>query len=146
MYYDLDHGLTQSSKVQGLARGEIVYGTCRLLFSVEELADFNQLLYIDPHSILRPPQKKTFRPNNSLRWSISGYFKQLLPKLTRKQIGKALPQVMPSWGKVRIAQGGDCIHTSSASSNPDQERNMSYVRVSPATLMSKHIDIIQWIV
>jgi hypothetical protein len=32
MYYDLDHGLTRSSKVDGLTRGEIVYETCKLLF------------------------------------------------------------------------------------------------------------------
>jgi hypothetical protein len=79
---------------------------------------------------LRPPQLNRFQPGNELKWAISGYFKQLNPGASRKQIENALPNIMPSWGKVRIAQGGDAIRTSSASNNPDRERNTAFVRVS----------------
>ena len=47
-----------------------------------------------------------------------------------KVIKNVLPKVMPSWGKVRIAHGGDAIRSASASYNPDKERNMSFVRVN----------------
>jgi len=44
-------------------------------------------------------------------------------------IEAALPERMPSWGKVRIGNGGDIIRTVAACFNEDRERNMSYVRV-----------------
>ena len=46
-----------------------------------------------------------------------------------KRIRKELPKNMPSWGKVRIAGGGDRIRAA-VGRNSDRERNMSYVRVS----------------
>jgi hypothetical protein len=46
-----------------------------------------------------------------------------------KKIQNELPKNMPSWGKVRIAGGGDRIRAA-VGGNPDRERNMSYVRVS----------------
>jgi hypothetical protein len=45
-------------------------------------------------------------------------------------IEKALPIIMPSWGRIKIGGGGDCIRTSLAIKNPDKQRNMSFVRVS----------------
>ena len=78
---------------------------------------------------------KYFQPNNQLKWTIAGYFKQLNPNKSRKQIEQALPNNMPSWGKVRIAQGGDSIRTSSASHNAEKERNMAFVRVSAYSYM-----------
>ena len=47
-----------------------------------------------------------------------------------KKIEKALPNIMPSWERVRIPQGVDAICTSSASNNPDREQNMAFVRMS----------------
>jgi len=79
---------------------------------------------------LRPPQLNRFQSDNELKWAISGYFKQLNPGASQKQIKNALLNIMPSWGKVRIAQGGDAICTSSASNNPDREWNIAFVRVS----------------
>jgi hypothetical protein len=45
-------------------------------------------------------------------------------------ISNELPQSIVSWGKVRIANGGDLIRSASASYNADKDRDMSYVRVS----------------
>ena len=87
---------------------------------------------LDPLSILRPPYKYNFRPDEELRGKIAGYFKEALRDY-KTNFRTALPAVMPSWGKVRIAYGGDSIRTKSASRNPNKERNMSFVRVSIRT-------------
>jgi hypothetical protein len=55
---------------------------------------------------------------------------KILHKAYLDYIEKALPDIMPSWGRVRIGSGGDSIRTSSAMKNPDREQNMSFVRVS----------------
>ncbi|KAJ6574382.1 hypothetical protein B0H19DRAFT_845001, partial [Mycena capillaripes] len=41
-----------------------------------------------------------------------------------------LPEIMPSWGKVRIVDG-DSITTASAAKKAELERDSSYVRVNP---------------
>ncbi|KJA13854.1 hypothetical protein HYPSUDRAFT_151076, partial [Hypholoma sublateritium FD-334 SS-4] len=56
------------------------------------------------------------------------YFVHMLQNQSVSDIKKKLPVVMKSWGKVRIANGGDMIRTSSAANNPDNQRDMSYVR------------------
>jgi len=100
---------------------------CHFITSLEHVESKSLL---DPHLILCPLWMKTFQPDNQLKRTISGYFKQLNPNKSWKQIEKALLNTMPSWGKVRIAQGSDSICTLLASHDPDKERNMAFVRVS----------------
>jgi hypothetical protein len=73
-----------------------------------------------------------FEPDQSLRKKIATYFSLILNRETVsiQTIEKALPIIMPSWGRIRIEGGGDCIRTSSATKNLDNQRKMSFVRVS----------------
>ena len=82
----------------------------------------------DLRSILRPPCKKSFVLDDALQSKISQYFSAVMTGQKSAKICKQLPKNMPSWGKVRIAGGGDRIRTA-AGRNLDRERNMSYVRV-----------------
>jgi len=60
---------------------------------------------------------------------IASYFALLVGK-TRKDILPLLPQIMPSYGKLRI-KDGDSIRSASASGDGSTaERNMSFIRVS----------------
>ena len=52
-----------------------------------------------------------------------------MPRHKSAKIGKQLPKNMPSWGKVRIAGGGDQIRTAAVWNRLDRERNMSYMQV-----------------
>jgi len=83
----------------------------------------------DPHSILRPPYRKSYALDTALQSKISRYFSAVMNGPKPKRIRKELPKNMPSWGKVRIAGGGDRIRAA-VGRNSDRERNMSYVRVS----------------
>ena len=83
----------------------------------------------DPQSILRPLCRKSYALDNALHSKISWYFSAVMTRQKSATIRKWLPKNMPSWGKVRIAGGGDRICTA-AGRNLDRERNMSYVRVS----------------
>ncbi|KAJ7247743.1 hypothetical protein C8J57DRAFT_1240684 [Mycena rebaudengoi] len=54
-------------------------------------------------------------------------------KMRQKDVEKELPEIMPSWGKVRIIDG-DSIRTASASGNgTQQERNTSFMRYCIST-------------
>jgi hypothetical protein len=77
---------------------------------------------------LRPPRILTFKPDAPLRLKIAGYFQSVLGKEKRSDIEKRLPQVMPSWGKVRIAGGGDHIQAASALKKVPK-RDCTWVRV-----------------
>jgi hypothetical protein len=90
---------------------------------------FHLIKYPDPHSILRPPRKKSYALDTALQSKISRYFSAVTNRRNPKKIHKELPKNMPSWGKVRIAGGGDRIRAA-VGRNSDRERNMSYVRVS----------------
>jgi hypothetical protein len=82
----------------------------------------------DPHSILRPPRNELFQPNKDLRSKIARYLSVVINQPPSK-IKKKIPTNIASWGKVRIANGGDSIRTASTSRRPETERNMSFVRV-----------------
>jgi hypothetical protein len=82
---------------------------------------------IDPLTILRYPRKAHFQVNDQLRRKIAahlvtdtGYPMHFLLPL--------IPHYMESWGKVRIGDGGDYIHTKSTTSN-QAGRDQSFVRV-----------------
>jgi hypothetical protein len=71
-------------------------------------------ILLDPLSILGPPFRGKFTPDDSLRTKIAGYFSAVMRK-ARKDIKPKLPLIMPAWGRVRIAQGGDSIRSVLAS-------------------------------
>lgn len=89
---------------------------------------FHLIEYPDPHSILRPPCRKSYALDAALQSKISRYFSAVMNGRNPKKFYKELPKNMPSWGKVRIAGGGDRIRVAGGR-NSDRERNMSYVRV-----------------
>ena len=82
----------------------------------------------DPHSILRPPRFSMFQPDKPLYSKIARYLSVVINQPSSK-VQKKLPSVIPSWGKVRIGNGGDSIRAASSSRRPEKERNMSFVRV-----------------
>ncbi|KAJ7266112.1 hypothetical protein C8J57DRAFT_1469942 [Mycena rebaudengoi] len=80
-----------------------------------------------PLTILRTPYRKIYTPDDALRRKIAGYFSSVLSKPIA-QILKRLPDIIPSWGKVRIL-GGDSIRSASAiKSGAMKGRDASYVR------------------
>ena len=91
--------------------------------------EFSELMRnSDPHSILRPPRDAFFQPDKLLYSKIAQYLSLIINQPASK-IQKKIPANIPSWGKVRIANGGDSIRAASSSQRPEKERNMSFVRV-----------------
>ncbi|KAJ7225212.1 hypothetical protein C8J57DRAFT_1252902 [Mycena rebaudengoi] len=66
------------------------------------------------------PDKATIR-------RIAGYFSAVL-ETPRKRIQLLLPEVMPSWGKVRIVEGDSIRSLSACGDGVDSQRDMSFVR------------------
>jgi hypothetical protein len=83
---------------------------------------------LDELSILCPPRDDKHKPSDIIRHKIAGYFAAVLDK-PRSAIKKELPTIMASWGKVRIADGGDTIRTAATEMKNSFGRNSSYVRV-----------------
>jgi hypothetical protein len=128
IYYGLDDELKTTSS-QGLSRTERLIEGCMYIYHFSDTISSVWLKYYsDPLSILRAPCKKKFYPDKKLRSKIARYF-SLLTEKSQSDIMSQLPDIMPSWGKVRIANCGDNIRASSACHNPDKEREMSFVRV-----------------
>lgn len=65
---------------------------------------------------------------------IADYFREITAA-NRNTIMARLPEVMPLWGKFRMADGGDHIRTVMAISKRKPGRDMSYVRVSVFALL-----------
>ena len=110
-----------------LLRGETIKPGCEYV-----LAWFlcNLIMFFtDDDHVLRTPHKKTYRPDDNTRRMIADYFRELT-KASRNTIKARLPQNMPLWGKFRMAQGGDSVRCTMATSKKRSERNMSFVRVS----------------
>jgi hypothetical protein len=131
--YDLEDELSSVKKLKDkLTRNEMVYSGCKPIQFVDWFNNI-QFYSIDPHSILRTPHNRTFQPDERIRSKIAGYFHLVMQGYgcgkRRKDIQTKLPEIMPSWGKVRIAGGGDYIQAASAS-NKIPERDCSWVRVS----------------
>ncbi|KAJ7017219.1 hypothetical protein C8F04DRAFT_979745 [Mycena alexandri] len=88
----------------------------------------NLLQLLDPQALLRVPYKRDFTPDTELRKQITRYFSEFLGQRP-KAIEPLLPDVMPSFGKLRI-EDGDSIRSASASGiSSSAERDMSFVRV-----------------
>jgi len=124
VYYNLEDDLTITSK--DLRRGERVFDGCGFHLSKFYATSHR---YSDPHSILRPPYRKSHTLDAALQSKISRYFSAVMNGRKSAKICKEFPKNMPSWGKVRIAGGGDRIRAASGR-NLSRERNMSYVQVS----------------
>lgn len=60
---------------------------------------------------------------------IADYFREIT-SANRNTITARLPEIMPLWGKFRLAAGGDHVRTVMAISKRKPGRDMSYVRVS----------------
>ncbi|KAJ7166233.1 hypothetical protein C8R46DRAFT_1219984 [Mycena filopes] len=107
--YDLAEELAgPKTRHNGLARGEFVY-------------------HGYPEAILRLPYKKNFQPDDDLRAKAARYFADVLGEQRRNLI-PLLPDIMPSYGKLRIVDG-DSIRTASACGDgSNSERNMSFIR------------------
>jgi hypothetical protein len=69
-------------------------------------------------------------PSPDVRRKVAQYFAAVL-SVQRGPIELVLPQVMTRWGKVRVANGGDLIHSASTVSTAQAEhaRDSSYVQV-----------------
>ncbi|KAJ7237962.1 hypothetical protein C8J57DRAFT_1566441 [Mycena rebaudengoi] len=83
---------------------------------------------IHPLSILRPPFTSAHMPDKATIRRIAGYFSAVL-ETPRKRIQPLLPEVMPSWGKVRIVEGDSIRSLSACGDGVDSQRDMSFVRV-----------------
>jgi hypothetical protein len=91
--------------------------------------------FSDPHSILGPPLKRTYKPDDLLKSKIARYFKLVINKNT-SDILKRLPNTMPAWGRVKIGNGGDTIRTANESYEQQENlRDMTYVRVSGVQIL-----------
>ncbi|KAJ7733465.1 hypothetical protein B0H16DRAFT_1328140, partial [Mycena metata] len=81
-----------------------------------------------PESILKVPYKRNYIPDNQVRTQIGRYFSQLLGCRPR-DILVLLPEVMPSFGKVRIRDGDSFRSASAAGDGSSPERDMSFIRL-----------------
>ncbi|KAF7340500.1 hypothetical protein MSAN_02121400 [Mycena sanguinolenta] len=80
-----------------------------------------------PLAVLIPPYKRHYTPESELRNCIADHFAALVGK-RRKDILPLLPEIIPSFGKLRILDG-DSIRTASAGGDGSTaERDMSFVR------------------
>lgn len=90
------------------------------------------IIYTDGLTILRNPCVNNFVPDPGLQRKVAEYIRTTLPtpRPTVAQVCKLLPDIMPRWGKVRIAGGGDHIRAKVAQYETRVERDVSFVRVS----------------
>ncbi|KAJ7721256.1 hypothetical protein DFH07DRAFT_760513 [Mycena maculata] len=107
--YDLEDELSSPSKPKNsLSSGEYTYDEY-------------------PQAILRLPYKKNYMPDEDTRKKAAQYFADILGQ-RQKDILPLLPEVMPSFGKLRIVDG-DSIRTASACGDGSvAERDMSFIR------------------
>ncbi|CCO37743.1 hypothetical protein BN14_11902 [Rhizoctonia solani AG-1 IB] len=82
--------------------------------------------------ILRFPCLREFQPNKHVRQRLAAYFHTNQPDYSYQEWYKFLPKRCERWGKLRIAEGGDCIRAAVAC-NPTSvygKRDSSFVRYS----------------
>ena len=102
--------------------------------SIYSACKFQQIeLFTDPLSILRLPRVLRFKPDAKLRRQIAVYLATVYLKPWNFILDE-IPEEMEKWGKVRIADGGDCIRTSLTGSN-QRGRDQSFVRVSHTSVL-----------
>ena len=126
IYYNLEDDLTITSKLKDLRRGEKVFDNCWFPFLSYSMLHLTKAS--DQHSILQTPYQKSYILSDTLKSKILWYFSAVTGQKLAT-IHKRLPENLPSWGKVRIAGGGDQICTAAGRNRLYRERNMSYMRV-----------------
>ncbi|KAF9515818.1 hypothetical protein BS47DRAFT_1391321 [Hydnum rufescens UP504] len=90
-----------------------------------------------PLSILRRPRQLVYNPDKTIHRKIGIYFTNVFNK-PYTIIVPLLPEIMPRWGKVRIAGGGDSIRSSIAQRGLGRQRDASFVRYE--VLVDHHDD------
>ncbi|KAJ6503098.1 hypothetical protein DFH09DRAFT_839222, partial [Mycena vulgaris] len=80
-----------------------------------------------PQAILRLPYKKNYTPDQHVRKQVMIYLSALLAK-RQKDLVPFIPQIMPSFGKVRILDGDSIRSVSACGDGSVAERNMSFIR------------------
>ncbi|KAI0368214.1 hypothetical protein BV20DRAFT_1037221 [Pilatotrama ljubarskyi] len=82
-----------------------------------------------PLSYLSGPRISQYQPGHDVRQRISRYLAGVIGSQA-KHVAKALPDIIPAWGKVRIGHGGDTIRAMIAQRIRlgGYERNNSFVR------------------
>jgi hypothetical protein len=85
----------------------------------------------------------SFQLDKGLRSKIARYLSVVINQPYSK-IEKKIPGNMPTWGKVRIANGGDSIRSGSASRFAEKERDMSFVRVRSQNF-NKNLTEFEWL-
>ena len=133
-HIDINFNLDNKGNITRLSRYEKVFDECELSFC-QEILNFRTDENSDPHSILRPPHYELFQPDKLLCSKIARYLSVII-NCAASKIQKKIPANIPSWGKVRIANGGDSIRAASSSRRPEKERNISFVRVCYLNLFS----------
>ncbi|TFK33524.1 hypothetical protein BDQ12DRAFT_766734, partial [Crucibulum laeve] len=118
---------------------EIQYDLKDKLEDPKKKAIDGQYTYEDyPHSIFGFPYHKSFKPDDIVQQKIAGYFLAVTGK-AQKNIIHHLPDIMPTWGKVKIANGGDSIRCSADKGGRDAELecNTSYVWYELEVVLTK---------
>lgn len=90
---------------------------------------------------MRPPRHVNFCPDKALRDRITNYFRSIIGH-TRAQVQNKLPNVMQSWGKMRIRNCGDSVRSAMASKKRLNERDSSYVRVRGFISIDQNIKLL----
>jgi hypothetical protein len=107
---------------------EHVYPGCECYI----LVDFLIYICTEEEHILRFPRLREYLPNKHVRRRLAAYFHTNQPQRTFAQWLRFLPARCERWGKLRIADGGDCIRAAVAC-NPTAvygKRDSSFIRVS----------------
>ncbi|KAJ7608962.1 hypothetical protein DFH06DRAFT_1017386 [Mycena polygramma] len=81
----------------------------------------------DPQAILRLPFNQRYMPDQGLRKLVAKYFSEFLGKKPSDLVA-LLPEIMPSYGKVRIVDGDSIRSASACGDGSRAERNMSFIR------------------
>ncbi|KAJ7206334.1 hypothetical protein GGX14DRAFT_367370 [Mycena pura] len=125
--YDLEAELWDPNKLSG--KSEYTFEGCK--HSPYFILPFLPL-DSDPQANLRLPYKRDYIPDDNIRMQVASYFALLVGK-TRKEILPLLPQMMPSYGKLRIKDGDSIRSVSASRDGSTAERNMSFIRYETQT-------------
>ena len=123
LQYELLEGTSEN---EVLSQGEKIYDGCMCSEARQPFIFAHTC--IDPLSIMRVPYQKHHAPTQDILRKIISYFHSVTG-VPKNRIKQSLPEIMPTWGKVRIANGGDSIRCASSTRSEELERNSSYVRV-----------------
>jgi hypothetical protein len=87
--------------------------------------------FIDPDHIMLAPFNSKYKPGDSYRSAVAEYFKLVLGEgANRRNIRNTLPEVMPTWDKMRIQNGRVTIRGCLATlRNKEAYRVSSFIRV-----------------